>query len=149
MATNHILNLICYAGSDTQPVTISGWTTSPGNFIRVVAPLPYGQRGPTQRHQGTLSGDGYRLEVDGTCITSSVGNLRLEGLQLHCSADPGVDLFGVLLDGYGAGGFVDVSQTIIRLDDADTERARVGIEAELVRRAERPHRGELGDLRPR
>ena len=68
----------------------------------------------------------------GPCIRSTVGNLVLEGLQLHCSADAETDVVGVLLDGSGVTGRVVVREAIIRLDGAGGSGERLAIAAPSV-----------------
>jgi len=130
VSANLALNLVCYAGLDEQPVSISGWTTSPEHFIRVVAPLAYSQRGGRQRHSGRWDEGAYRLDVNGTCVTASVGNLILEGLQLHCWDGPDEDLFGIHVVGPAVSGFVDVGESIVRLDEEAGSGLRVGVEVD-------------------
>ena len=122
------LNLVCYAGDDYQPVSISGWTTSPRNLIRIVAPLPYAVRGASQRHPGRWEEDySYTLEAYGTCITSDIGDLRLEGLQLACWGDPDEPLLGLDLAGSGR---TEISESLVWLDGRqDPDAERIGIRA--------------------
>jgi len=131
-AANTALEILCYSGwgePDTTPVSIDGWITSPENPIRVIVPALPPRNQPFQRHSGRWDDIAYHLDVpDATCITSSVGNLVIEGLQLHCSGDPGSDVYGVLLDGID--GDVRISETIVRLDGVAAAADRVGVSLE-------------------
>ena len=109
------LELLCYGGpSDTTPVLIDGWVTSPVNTIRIVAPDAKMQRGVSQRHAGTWSYEAYRLEISGTvAIESTVGNLTIEGLQLHVSGESAEPAAGIIL--HDLTGDVTIENTIIRV----------------------------------
>ncbi len=130
VAARSSLEILCYGSwgePDSTPVSVDGWITSPENQIRVVVPSlpPWPMYYP--RHQGRWDETFYNLTVStGTCVTSSVGNLVLEGLQLHCAGDPGTDVHGVLLD--GVDGDVRISESIIRLDGASGPGDRIGVE---------------------
>ncbi len=131
-AANAALEILCYSGwgePDTTPVSIDGWITSPENPIRVIVPALSPRNQVFQRHFGRWDDTAYHLDVpDATCITSSVGNLVLEGLQLHCSGDPVSDVYGVLLDGID--GDVRISETIVRLDGVAAAGDRIGVSLE-------------------
>ncbi|NOZ78384.1 MAG: hypothetical protein GXP48_04225, partial [Acidobacteria bacterium] len=120
------VRFVCYfrGSSDTTPVLVDGWTTSPGHGITITA---------HDRHSGAWSPGAYNLTVtDSSCITSTVGNLTLEGLQLHCSGASAADIEGVLLTGPDVTGTVDIATTIIRLDAATGTGKRIGIDTESV-----------------
>jgi hypothetical protein len=124
------LDLLCYgSGPDTLPVDIGAWMTSPDSSIRIAAPTAAELRGSGQRHLGRWTDEAYRLEVDGDdCLRSSVGNLTIEGLQLHCSGSPGLPIAGIRLD--GTDGRVEIAGTLIRLDGAaEGERTGVAVAA--------------------
>jgi hypothetical protein len=61
---------------DTQPLNLSGWTTSPDCYIRIYTTSQ-------ARHNGT-PGSGYRLRTTGTRpIAGYVAHFRVEGLEIH------------------------------------------------------------------
>ncbi len=91
VSADRVLELVCYGGyEDTTPVVIDDWVTSEYNRIRIVAAdFSYGHDA-NWRHLGRWSGNAYRVEVDGTdCISTTVGNLTIEGLQLGCGGGAG------------------------------------------------------------
>ena len=128
-AANAALEILCYSGwgePDTTPVTIENWITSTDNAIRVITPPLAPKYQLPSRHLGRWEEAAYHLVVsNGTCISSSVGNLVLEGLQLQCSGDSSSDIYGVLLDGINAD--VRVSETIIRLDGSAALGDRIAV----------------------
>ncbi len=117
------LELVCYGGfADTGAVEIRNWVTSTDHGIRIVASATGGHR-----HPGSWSDTAYRLEVVGEhCVSTTVGNLQLEGLQLACANAAGADAAGVVVD--GADGPVTVDECLIAVDGSDADgAAREGI----------------------
>ncbi|MCP4546768.1 MAG: hypothetical protein GY835_09930, partial [bacterium] len=133
VASNLVLNLVCYAGYEEGPVDIYGWTTGPDNYLRIVAPSAFGQRGASQRHQGAWSSGVYELySYYDACIYSSIGNLRIEGLQIYCENEDD-RAYGVLLSGAGVSGTVRISETIITLSpNPEDSYGQIAIAAEGV-----------------
>ncbi len=80
---NQIWNLACYAdAADNTPVTLTGWTTDTGNYIRIFTPVLPTEAGASQRHNGRWDSAAYRLEIaDSDALALQVNHVRLEGLQ--------------------------------------------------------------------
>ncbi|HSO22748.1 MAG TPA: Calx-beta domain-containing protein, partial [Chondromyces sp.] len=111
---------------ETTPLVIDGWATGLETPITIRA-------APNNGHLGRYTSGAVGLEVaGGPCIRSTVGNLVLEWLQLYCSADPATDLAGVLLDGPGVSGRVELRESIVRLDGASGAGERLGVAAPSV-----------------
>lgn len=127
-ASHTALELLCYAGApDTEPVTVTGWTTSPETPLTIVAPTGGDLLSGRQRHQGRWTDQAYRLVVtgQGCLVVDGVDDVVIEGLQLACSADPDFYVSGIDLS--GAAGRVVVGETLIRLDAAVASADRIGI----------------------
>ena len=124
---NRSVEILCYGGSeDATPVSINGWTTSTDHRIRIVAPTAYGIRNGNQRHSGRYHGQAYRLTPwnnDG--LTSTVGNISVEGLQIIASGDASMPIHAIRLEGID--GDVEILETIIQLDYKADTADRVGI----------------------
>lgn len=114
VAVDQTVNLLlCATGADTTPVEISGWNTSATNRLRIVAPTAAGQRTGSQRHIGRWTDAAARLEIDGgSCITTFVGNVDLEGLQLYCDYDNEIDSIGIDIQTADP---VTIAESLIRL----------------------------------
>jgi len=127
VSLNRSLEILCYGGSgDYTPVTIDGWTTSPDHRIRIVAPTAGGVRNGSQRHSGRYDGQAYRLTPSNThALTSTVGNLSIEGVQIIDSGDALTPIHAIRLDGIN--GDVEILETIIQLDNKDNTADRIGI----------------------
>ena len=85
---NYILNLACYGdGADNAIATVSGWTTSSSNYIRIFTPKASNEVGVSQRHDGKYSTSAYRLEItDGPSSDALIvnqSNIKIEGLQVY------------------------------------------------------------------
>ena len=127
VAVSRVLELVCYGSiEDTTPVVIDGWVTDEWNRIRIVAAdVSYGHDG-NWRHPGRWSGGAYRVEVDGTdCISTTIGNLTIEGLQLGCGAGPDVGVAGIRVS--ETAGSLEISETLIMLDGTAGAAQRAGI----------------------
>jgi hypothetical protein len=97
--------------ADTTPVNITGWTTSPTNYIKIWT-------NPTEnyRHAGKWDDTKYRLEVSsgsqyGTGIYSAVSNVRIDGLQVKLTTSA-IQNFGIYFN--VSGGEVQLSDNIVR-----------------------------------
>jgi len=67
--------------ADTTRVSISGWTTGAGHYIRIYT-------APEARHNG-VAGSGYRLastDASGVLLYVTAAYLRVEGLELHAAS---------------------------------------------------------------
>ena len=127
VAANRAIEFVCYgSAADTTPVVIDGWKTSENHLIRIVAADGSYGHGTSWRHPGRWSGSAYRVEVNGAdCISSAVGHIKIEGLQLGCGARPYVSVAGVRIDD-AAGGF-EIAETLIMLDNTEGTAHRTGI----------------------
>jgi hypothetical protein len=67
---------------DSTSVTIDGWTTGAGNYIKVYTPVTTSEAGASQRHTGKW-GDGYR--ITGYLIISDE-YVRIDGMSVWQSA---------------------------------------------------------------
>ncbi|MCU7935448.1 MAG: chitobiase/beta-hexosaminidase C-terminal domain-containing protein [Candidatus Thiodiazotropha sp. (ex Dulcina madagascariensis)] len=62
--------------ADTTALVIKGWTTGPGNYVKVYTT-------PEARHGGVWNNTKYRLEVSNdSAVTLNTGYVTIEGLQL-------------------------------------------------------------------
>jgi hypothetical protein len=99
---------------DTTALNISGWTTGPGNYIKIYTT-------GAARHDGT-AGSGYRLVISSsdTAFYSQAAYLRVEGLEIHSSsADDRAVIY--LRPGTEEGvGEIHFSHNIIHGDGANT-----------------------------
>jgi len=129
VAANLVLELECYGdgSADTQAVDVSGWTTGSGRELVI-------RSAPGERHLGKWTDSACRLEVSGSaaCIRSTVGDVVIDGLQLYCTDDAANDVAGVLFDGSGVTGVVEIADVLIRLDGATGAGARIGVAAPAV-----------------
>ena len=90
VAGNFQLNWPCYNdGPMNDQVTIDGYTTGAGNFIKVYTPVYPSQVGASQRHTGKAR-TGFRLRptgsVDGDTIIVMDNFVRVEGIEMDGSA---------------------------------------------------------------
>jgi hypothetical protein len=70
-----------WAQPDTQPFSLSGWTTDAGHYVRVYTTVE-------ARHDGT-PGSGYQLVTTGDRpIYSNMVHFRVDGLQVTVSPAP-------------------------------------------------------------
>ncbi len=85
VSSDEIWNIACYADAvDTQGVTINGWTTSSSNYLHIFTPYLPTQVGTSQRHTGTWTSSGYRLEVSNDTPFFLYENyIYIEGLQIR------------------------------------------------------------------
>ncbi|MDP3043706.1 MAG: hypothetical protein Q8N21_04900 [bacterium] len=92
--SNEQWNIACYANgttADTAAVTITGWTTTADNYIKIYTPTASSEVGASQRHQGKWDEGMYRLESTNTNNTVGVlhiseGFVRIDGLQVQSTA---------------------------------------------------------------
>ncbi|NTW27221.1 MAG: LamG domain-containing protein [Candidatus Moranbacteria bacterium] len=88
---NYQLNFPCYydSGADTATVTVSGYATSVGNYIKIYTPFNTAtEANNSQRHQGKWDEERYRLEVTNSRAITGVANFfRLDGLQIKAASD--------------------------------------------------------------
>jgi hypothetical protein len=79
--SNEQWNIACYANGtneDTATATISGWTTSQANYLRIYTPISSAEVGTNQRHPGKWDNTKYyRRKLD---IADNY--VRIDGLQL-------------------------------------------------------------------
>ena len=88
---NVILNIPCYydSGADTTAVTVSGYTTSATNYIKIYTPYnTTTEANNSQRHNGKWDAAKYNLapSTNANAVTISVANTKIDGLQINCYA---------------------------------------------------------------
>jgi len=111
------------ATADTEPVGIgTGWTTSTTYDITI-------QTDQADRHNGVWDETKYRLDInEADGIAMSVGNVRLDGLQIHVYAT-GFAQICVYTSGFPVdGGDTYVSNCILRGTNDGTATYNSGIE---------------------
>lgn len=84
VAANQRWALACYADAkETGAVTISGWTTSAENDLRIFAPFRPDEVGSRQRHTGK-AGTGFVIETGTTdhVVDIQSDHVKLEGLEI-------------------------------------------------------------------
>ncbi len=121
--SDEIWNIACYAdGADTDRVTISGWTTAPGNYIRIFTPVSTNEVGVSQRHHGTWDVSAYRLEItNDTALSLGTEFVRLEGLQIRLVGVSQDHVYGISFEQSSTLGLEQyVSDTIVRGDPTVT-----------------------------
>ncbi|MFA6454335.1 MAG: LamG domain-containing protein [Patescibacteria group bacterium] len=84
-SSTEVWNIAAYGdAADTTAVSVSGWTTTASNYIKIYTPYLPSEVGVSQRHKGKWDNTKYRLEAGASTamVKASVGYIRLEGLQL-------------------------------------------------------------------
>jgi hypothetical protein len=113
--SNEQWNIACYANettADTAAVTISGWTTTADNYIKIYTPTASSEVGTSQRHGGK-AGTGYRLittvsNVNGLNILED--HVRIEGLEIQ-----NTNTYNNSMHGISFGSSTGASNTDIRI----------------------------------
>ncbi len=90
---NTVMNVAAYGdGEDVTSVNISGWTTAPGNYIRIYTPTSTSDVGASQRHDGKWdTTSAYR--ISNTLNTEWVIRVderyvRIDGIQVDFQKAP-------------------------------------------------------------
>lgn len=77
VATDEWLHIECYAMTDTEQATVTGYTTDADCHILIDTPM-------SERHKGVWSDNKYNVSGEtGGIITVSQSHVLLEGLQAH------------------------------------------------------------------
>jgi hypothetical protein len=108
---DYVLNIPCYydSGPDTTSVTVSGYTTSVYNYIKIYTPNnTLTESNQSQRHNGKWDDFKYKLVTSYSdsarpSINNSVNHIRIEGLQIwrNESLDAGEGYMGAInCDGF-------------------------------------------------
>lgn len=110
-------NLALYADSaDTQNLTISNWTTSEDNYLRIYAPNSPSEVGASQRHSGTWDSSKARLVTTNNSHSISIWDdyVKIDGLQIHqnVASTARADAISVMFIGSPA--VIEISNNIIR-----------------------------------
>ncbi|MFA4873701.1 MAG: hypothetical protein WC659_07295, partial [Patescibacteria group bacterium] len=106
VASNTAMFVPAYASSspDTTAVTISGWTTGPGNYIKIYTPVTSSEVGVSQRHQGKWDDSKYRLEISSVQgISISTNYIWIDGIQEKITASAGNNKNGISTVGIVSG----------------------------------------------
>jgi len=86
VANDEVLQLECYAGLDSTPVVVSGFTTDATRFLRIFAAAGEG-------HSGKYDTTKYRVEVSGARAfligSATTKHVRLEQLQCRVGVSSG------------------------------------------------------------
>ncbi len=126
---NAVMNVACYAdGADPLAVTVTGWTTSATNDIRIYTPTSTAEVGATQRHAGVWDTTKYRLEAGGEVLKIQDGYVRVDGLQVRKigdAANTGGIVFTKASD-IGASSY-ELSNTIVRGQGSITQNVQNGV----------------------
>ncbi len=126
---NAVMNVACYAdGADVLAVTVSGWSTSATNYIRIYTPTSTAEVGATQRHAGVWDTTKYRLEAGGEVLRIQDGYVRVDGLQVRKigdAANTGGIIFTKASD-TGASSY-ELSNTIVRGQGASRQNVQNGV----------------------
>ncbi len=142
-SSNYIVHIACYYDPDNNTLdtsmAVTGFTTSDTYYLRFFTPtgLNNSESINTQRHNGiseSESGgrvDSYAIESASNCIHFSSSNpydVRLEGLQLHCTQITS-SRYGILFaQGSGGSNDCEVTDCIIRMATTSTNVLRRGIQ---------------------
>ncbi|MDQ1284565.1 MAG: hypothetical protein QG620_913, partial [Patescibacteria group bacterium] len=94
VAGNYILNIPCYydTGPDQTAVTVDGYTTGSGNYIRVYTPYDTDSEvNQSQRHQGKWDEGKYNISTSGfyydTIYVSYNDFVHVDGLQVKITSN--------------------------------------------------------------
>ena len=86
----YILNIPCYydSGADTTTVSVTGYTTSATNYIKIYTPTSTtSEVNQTQRHSGKWDTTKYSMEVNNDSgITGNADFVRVDGLQIKVTS---------------------------------------------------------------
>ena len=129
VASNRVMNVACYGDApDTTAVTISGWTTSATNYIRIFTPTSAVEVGTSQRHPGYYDTGKYLLRYGGEVLRISDNYVRVDGLQVHMNADV-VNAGGIVFSKGSDTGNSDyeVSNSLVRGPGTGSQNTRIGI----------------------
>ncbi|KPJ58178.1 MAG: hypothetical protein AMJ46_14545, partial [Latescibacteria bacterium DG_63] len=129
VSTGTVMMVPCYAdGNDSSVVTINGWTTGPGNYIKIYTPTAINEVGTSQRHNGTWGGGGYARSVSttGNALLIEEENVWIEGLRLGVTASSGSPN-PIRVAPSGTGTDVRISHCIIRGVLSDTVDSSEGL----------------------
>jgi acid phosphatase family membrane protein YuiD len=128
---NYVLNIPCYydAAADNNITTISGWTTSAPNYIRIYTPTNISaESNVSQRASGKWDSTKFNISVlvdtGGAAVLSisGVNYVRIDGIQIYKAKVGAAD---VLVHFYGITGSSDerASNCIFKSDDTTYGRA--------------------------
>lgn len=111
-------NIVTYADAVDSTASISGWTTSATQFLRIFAPEASSMVGISQRHNGawqTSDTSAYKIAGGGgsSTLTISSPNVIVDGLQIQKTGTSGSDQCGIRVDN-GTSGFVNITSNLIR-----------------------------------
>ncbi|MDD5464429.1 MAG: LamG domain-containing protein, partial [Candidatus Moranbacteria bacterium] len=109
VTNNQQWNLAAYANgttADAAGVTIiSGWITSPANYIRIYTPTAASEVGTSQRHSGKWNENAYKIvQTSNTDYVYGIYNQQnytvIDGLQIKKIATAGGSIIGVVNANY-------------------------------------------------
>jgi hypothetical protein len=116
VANNEQWNFACYAdAADTETTDFvwTAWTTGPNNYIRIYAPYLPDEVGVSQRHNGTYTTSGYRLEdTNGNCLILQNDYIRVEGIQFRVLGASSADTNALWIENTGASSDFRISDCI-------------------------------------
>jgi hypothetical protein len=122
VSANAIMNVACYVGSgaDTTAVTITGWTTGAGNYIKIYTPYLPSEVGVTQRHNGKWDDSKYRIQASNTQVIyiTGAGNVWIDGLQINLSSGTGNGQHAINISHAGIAANHRISNNIIKFTTA-------------------------------
>ena len=119
-------NIACYgdAQDTTTGITISGWTTSSTDYLKIYTPYLDSEVGASQRHAGVWDDTKYKLvayaDTDGTLLESPINtgsaNVLIDGLQIFVDdLRPSGGTVSAIA-AHNATGSVSISDNIIKAD---------------------------------
>jgi len=123
VAGNYQLNFPCYydTGADTTAVTVSGYTTSPANYIRIYTPNNVlTEVNQSQRHQGKWDNQKFNIQVNAAADymrgirVNAVDFVRIDGLQVSNTNNDYNYNVGIYLENQKNGAQCFVSNNILR-----------------------------------
>jgi hypothetical protein len=126
--SNEQFHYAMYADADeviTANGSISGWTTSPDNYVRVFTPSASNEVGVSQRHNGVW-GSGYKISRTATADYQTVfyvldDHVKIEGIQVEIiSSSTFTSSNGIRVENNGPGSEVYISKNIIRANRTGT-----------------------------
>jgi len=120
-ATNTILNIPCYfdSGADTAAVTVTGYTTSAANYIKIYTPFNIStEANNSQRHQGKWDDAKYNLKYTtgpgvSNVLAIAISNVRVDGLQIKGTAGNGMGLVAIKVESSVAHNTTSISNCIV------------------------------------
>lgn len=122
---NEIAILECYAMSDTTAVTISGWTTSATNYIKIYTPT-------TERGGPKWDATKYRMEVtNAVCLAINEDFVTVDGIQFKViGATASLDV--VSLSSVGAGAEFNFTHNIVNGSGNVNMRGLVVFDSQVI-----------------